>query len=214
MPLWGMTDNAANSDIAVLMQMGQHVDTANQSTLFENVTAGATGPHLNPDVIYGQFGVSTNEIQADPAGHGYHAGWVLRKEGTGLRAGRVTYETMVAARSLGGDGSDDTWFPDYTLVITTQPTSNNFATKKDLTFTVAGSSTPSGATLRYQWQRYITGNSAWVNVVDQAGYYSGNASATFTANNYNANGTSFRAVVSATGANSVTSVAAVISLHP
>ena len=59
-----------------------------------------------------------------------------------------------------------------------------------------------------------TGNSAWVNVVDQAGYYSGNASATFTANNYNANGTSFRAIVSTTGANSVSSGTAVISLHP
>jgi hypothetical protein len=217
MPLWGNKDNAANSDIAALMQVSAHVDTANQAVLFENVTAGAIGPHLNANLIIGQFAVDTNEIQAAQAAgtaHPSHSGWVLRKEGTGGRAGRVTYETLVATGSIATDNSDDTWFPDYALTISTQPTSNNATSMKDLTFTVAGASTPSGATLRYQWQRYITGNTTWVNVVDQAGYYSGNASATFTANNYNANGTSFRAVVSATGANSVTSTAAVISLHP
>jgi hypothetical protein len=51
-----------------------------------------------------------------------HAGWVLRKEGTGGRAGRVHYETLVAMGSLGaqtaaygtsalvGDGNDDIVF--------------------------------------------------------------------------------------------------------
>lgn len=53
-----------------------------------------------------------------------HAGWVLRTEGTGGRAGRVTYETLVAMGSLGAqtapygtpalvaDASDDTFLPD------------------------------------------------------------------------------------------------------
>lgn len=53
-----------------------------------------------------------------------HAGWVLRKEGTGGRAGRVEYETLVAMGSLGAqtapfgtpalvaDASDDTALPD------------------------------------------------------------------------------------------------------
>lgn len=206
MPLWGSKDNAANSDIAAVIQVRKGVTTSNQSSLYENTTADAffTGQ------IIGQFGVDTNEVVADTAGHGYHAGWVLRKEGTGLRAGRVTYETLVAMGSMTNDGSDDTWFPDYTLRITTQPTSNTTNVIGDLTFTVAGASTPAGATLRYQWQRYISGNTTWVNVVDQAGYYSGNAAATLTANNLNANATSFRAVVSATGANSVTSSSATI----
>lgn len=38
---------------------------------------------------------------------GAHAGWVLRTEGTGGRAGRVTYETIVAMGSMTGDGNDD-----------------------------------------------------------------------------------------------------------
>ena len=53
-----------------------------------------------------------------------HAGWVVRTEGTGGRAGRVQYETLVAMGSLGAqtaasgtpalvaDASDDTTLPD------------------------------------------------------------------------------------------------------
>jgi len=53
-----------------------------------------------------------------------HAGWVVRREGTGGRAGRVQYETLVAMGSLGAqtapygtpalvaDGSDDNVFQD------------------------------------------------------------------------------------------------------
>ena len=40
-------------------------------------------------------------------------GWVLRTEGTGGRAGRIQYETLVAGRSLiTGDAADDVEFPD------------------------------------------------------------------------------------------------------
>ena len=53
-----------------------------------------------------------------------HAGWVLRTEGQGGRAGRVQYETLVAMGSLGAqtaaygtaatvaDASDDTILPE------------------------------------------------------------------------------------------------------
>jgi len=41
-----------------------------------------------------------------------HAGWVRRTVGTGGRAGRVHYETLVAAGSVTGDQSDDIQFPD------------------------------------------------------------------------------------------------------
>ena len=41
-----------------------------------------------------------------------HAGWVVRKVGTGNRAGRVQYETLVAMGSMTSDASDDTRIPD------------------------------------------------------------------------------------------------------
>jgi len=41
-----------------------------------------------------------------------HAGWVKRTVGTGGRAGRVQYETLVAMGSITGDQSDDVQFRD------------------------------------------------------------------------------------------------------
>lgn len=41
-----------------------------------------------------------------------HAGWVVRKVGTGGRAGRVQYETLVAMGSIISDGNDDSVLPD------------------------------------------------------------------------------------------------------
>ena len=37
-----------------------------------------------------------------------HSGWVLRREGTGGRAGRVTYETLVASGSIGTNTTSST----------------------------------------------------------------------------------------------------------
>jgi hypothetical protein len=209
MPLWGTVDNAANSDFAAVIQMGMPVNAANAALVFENVTAGAVGPHLNPNVIYGQFGVDTNEMAANPAGHGFHAGWVLRKEGTGGRAGRVTYETLVATNSITSDGADNTWFPEYLLSVSTQPTSNTInGAPQNISFTVAASSTPSGAPLAYHWQ--VNTGSGWANVANTAGQYFNNTSPTFIANNKTANGNVFRALVTTANANSVTSGSATV----
>lgn len=40
-----------------------------------------------------------------------HTGWVVRREGTGGRAGRVQYEVLVAG-GISGDGSDDSILPE------------------------------------------------------------------------------------------------------
>jgi len=45
-------------------------------------------------------------------GGSQHAGWVRRTVGTGGRAGRVQYETLVAMGSMTGDQSDDVAFRD------------------------------------------------------------------------------------------------------
>ena len=72
----------------------------NQSTVGLTVGgAGGTGAIVSI-VLDGQ----------DATNKGAHAGWVLRKEGTGGRAGRVQVETLVAMGSMTGDGADDTNF--------------------------------------------------------------------------------------------------------
>ena len=76
------------------------------------VTYSMTGVNAN-----NVYGVSTAEIayantadtEADAIAH---AGWVLRTEGTGGRAGRVSYETLVASSSITGDAPDDTKLPE------------------------------------------------------------------------------------------------------
>jgi hypothetical protein len=93
-------------------------------------TAGnGTGLTLTPYTIVMLSGTGNNaqyfEIQAtaDQAtataalgdgavGGSQHAGWVRRTVGTGGRAGRVQYETLVAMGSMTGDQSDDIAFRD------------------------------------------------------------------------------------------------------
>ena len=196
MPLWGSVDNAANSSIAAVAQIYKSITTANQTALYDNVTVGA----FVTNVAIGQFGVDTTEIRAmQSMPHPQHAGWVLRKEGTGGRAGRVQFETLVAMGSMNGDGSDDTWIPDYYLSISSQPSNANGA--GNVTLTVAATSTPSGASLSYLWQR--NPGTGWVDVANTAGLYFNNTSPTLTVNAAIATGNVFRADVIATGANTI-----------
>jgi hypothetical protein len=69
----------------------------NQSTVSVTVGgAGGTGASVTA-TLTGQEGTN----------RGAHAGWNLRTEGSGGRAGRVHYETLVAMGSMTGDGADD-----------------------------------------------------------------------------------------------------------
>ena len=212
MPLWKGKDNAANSDIAALIQVGASAaNTTARDLLFENTTANVLGQVGRSNVVVGQFGVSSNEIQAlnqTGRGHAPHAGWVLRHEGRGLKAGRVWYETLVAMSSAKSDASDDVYFADYALVISTNPSSNSSATAGNLTFTVAAASVPTGATITYQWQKF---NNGWANLSYAAGQYFNPTTATLTANNITANGNVFRVMVMTTGANTVYSSNATIA---
>lgn len=208
MPLWKSQDTASNSDIAAVMQVNKSMTAANQSMLYGNTKPGT----FFSNMAIGQFGVDTKEITADPAGHGYHAGWVLRKEGTGLRAGRVTYETLVASGSIPtNDGADDTYFPDYTLRFTTQATSNSAQAGNVSIYSVA-TSRPTGATLSYKWQRY--NNGPWIDIPNTSGVWFNNTSPTLIANVQVANANTIRVLVSATGANTITSGNATVTLLP
>lgn len=202
MPLWGSVDNAANSDIAAVIQVQKSVTTANQTTLYQNVMPGA----FFTNVAVGQFGVDTNETSANKAIP--HAGWVLRTEGTGLRAGRVTYETLVAMGSMTGDG-EDTYTPDYRIVITTQPQS--ITGNGNLTMSVVASTLPTGGVLSYKWQRSYPGALSWADIPNTAGVWFNNTAITLTANATVANANTVRVVVSVVGGNTVFSTNAAVT---
>lgn len=109
-----------------------YVTLANTTAIKISATAGGTAVNLTD--TRNSASPETHTIQGDTA-TGYvvtggthkgvaHAGWVVRREGTGGRAGRVHYETLVAMGSLGAqtapygtaattaDASDDTFLPD------------------------------------------------------------------------------------------------------
>lgn len=113
---WGNTDDSANSVIWANTTLNV---TANQIALFGNTTVSA----IIANAQVGVFGVSTDEIANTASGaEGLkipHAGWVLRKEGRGGRAGRTHYEVLVAMSSITGDAgrvtgdpSDDDTLPE------------------------------------------------------------------------------------------------------
>lgn len=213
---WGNTDDAANSVFYAAAQVNRTSNTDNQTALFDNVTANTFQNNgVDMPVAVGQFGVSAGEAQAARAGANTkmaHAGWNLRVEGTGGRAGRVHYETLVAMSSIGTDASDDTTLPDYKIRITTQPanaTANG--TNNDIaTFTVAAATTPTGGTLGYFWQKY--NGSAFANL-SNAGAYSNTTTATLSVlANTASNGEIYRVGVTVTGGTTTYSSNAVITI--
>lgn len=214
MAQWGNTDDAANSVLWGTTYVKLPANTDNQANLYGNTTADAfiTGATI------GQFGVDQGETQALRAGANTkvtHAGWNLRKVGSGNRAGRVQNETLVAfgGNFAGSDGSDDAVIPDYKLTISTQPSSvtiNSSSTSNVATFTVAAVSAPTGATLTYQWQKW--GGSSFADL-SNAGAYSNVTTASLSVlSNTASNGEIYRVQVGATGAANVVSSNAVITI--
>jgi len=207
MAQWGNTDDAANSVIWAPAQYKTAANSTTRDALFGNTTADA----LISGITVGQYGEDTAEARAkrvSGAARAAHAGWVVKTTGSGGRSGRVSYETLIAMGSITGD-AEDTTFPDYTIFITTQPTGDtaNTSAGEDATFTVAAATTPSGGSLTYAWT-YANGVAiqAGANVGVTTGTTLTVNSAVETAN------VSFKVTVSATGATSVTSSNATLTI--
>ena len=66
---------------------------------------------LNATAVYGVSAAEMNYANNSESYAVSHAGWNLRTVGTGGRAGRVHYETLVAG-GIAGDADDDTILPE------------------------------------------------------------------------------------------------------
>lgn len=199
MSLWGNLDAANNAPTQSAMT-GYGGDkpqvTANAQVYYGNTTVS----QFMTGAAIGVFGVDAQE-QTATAAQGGHAGWVVRKVGSGGRAGRIQVETLVAMGSMTGDGSDDTFYPDTLITITTQPQSNAaFTADEDLVLTVAATSTNPSATLTYQWYDVANGT-----------LLAGNTATTLNVFGVSAN-SSYNVRVSSTGANTVGSDTATITV--
>jgi len=105
MAQWTLIDNAngAPSWSNTMLNLAK-----NRDELYANVTIGAA----RANIAYGTFGISTAEMAtSNTSSEAYggkiaHAGWTLRTQGEGGRAGRVHYEVLVAGSSIGADQAD------------------------------------------------------------------------------------------------------------
>ena len=64
---------------------------------------------------HGLQGATGSAVATRGSGSGnnvVHPGWIKRTVGTGGRAGRIHYETLVAMSSITGDTVDDVEFPE------------------------------------------------------------------------------------------------------
>ena len=98
MPLFSTTD--ANTGAPKWAVAGGLGVSANGYTLYANTTQSA----YVPGAAVGVFGVDATEIglDANKAQKPTHTGWVLVKQGSGSRSGRIQTEVLVA----GGMGAD------------------------------------------------------------------------------------------------------------
>lgn len=203
MSQWGKTDVASNSVIWAPTSVKAAPTRANANALFGNTTADAyiTG------VTVGMYGASADEVTANGGGI-THTGWVLRTAGSGGRAGRVSYEVLVAG-GIASDASDDAVLPDYTIIINTHPSNDtaNTSASEQAVFTVAAITRPVGGTLTFNW-RYANGDSI------QAGANVGNTTtATLTVNSaVQTTNAAFKVTVGVTGGANVVSSNATLTI--
>ncbi len=229
--LWKNSDTAANADIAIPAQFHLTPDYANTLLMFANSTPN----NVITGETVGIFGVDANKMtvaalqgatvtpaagQSANIGMPQHAGWVVRTLGSGGRAGRVMYETMVAMGSMTPtSNTDNTQLPEYFVSITSQPSSNTWNRGNVVNMIVVATAQPTGGgALTYYWQQ--DGGAAvvsWANVQNTGTFASanGNTSATLTiANNFIANSNTFRVIVGSAGANNKISANAFVIAVP
>lgn len=163
------------------------------------------------------FFVDSNEasVAANKAKGITGAGWWLyRTYSDAQEVTRHKAECLVAIASVAADAGDaeDTVTVDRAITIDTQPTDVTVdlsdSTTDTATFTVVASVTGDGA-LSYQWQKQESGAGAWANV-------SGATSASYTTGVLTVvadNTDKYRVVVSAAGAQNVTSDAATLTVQ-
>jgi hypothetical protein len=154
------------------------------------------------------FGVDENEMAANPDIGAGHAGWVhVRTNGS-----RKISETLVALSKNGITGdAEDTEFEDFLITITSQPANDTSATGEAVTFTVASTISGSGGTQTFQWQLQTGGTGSFGNI-SNGGVYSTATTATLNiSDNTSLSTNKYRCVISATGADDVTSTAATLT---
>lgn len=185
MALWGKTDNNASKPKYLSDTLRNDQSTSDlDSTVGIDVTEAKAATNIAK-------GLNT-------------PGWVQHHTYTDSQGNtRNKSEVLVALSSLTGD--NDTIAPEIT--IGTQPANASAVEGETESFSVSATRTGSGS-LTYQWQKSNDAGATWANIV-------GATSASYTTGALTVaddNGDKYRVIVSLTGAESVTSTAATLTV--
>ena len=153
------------------------------------------------------YGVDVNEATANNE----IPGWVYTNIYTDTHGNiRRKSEVLASFGSMSTTVDDeDVVYPDYRLVIGTQPTSKTVTAASANTFTIVATSVPTGATINYRWQRAANANASFVDLTNTGTWTNTTAATVNFANSTLAvSGSIYRvqmSVTNGTGANTVSS---------
>jgi hypothetical protein len=176
MAQWGtQANNAGNSAIWAVADVNLHVNTANQSRLFNNTTPDAwRNGNVAINEATGQFGISanllstTNKAVAGSEGKRVtHTGWNLRTQGTGP----VTTITITA----GGSGYSNT-----DKIIISPASANVAAVNATATLTTNATGGVTNVVLTFGGTGFVNNAIAQFKVANSTGGNSAGTAATFT----------------------------------
>ena len=92
MSSWTKASSAAGAPLWAATMLNVAPSASNRTSLYENSSAGT----FISGATHGLFNYSASETQS---GKVAHSGWVLKTTGSGGRAGRVSYQTLVCLTS-------------------------------------------------------------------------------------------------------------------
>ena len=109
----GTTYYAAPLD-ANRFQLSTTAANAANAVVINITSTGETGQYFTIVDATGATAIASRGLSQSQGGaeHATHTGWNIKTVGSGGRAGRVQYETLVAISEVKGDGSDDISLPD------------------------------------------------------------------------------------------------------
>ena len=92
MSSWTKADSAAGAPLWAATMLNVAPSSANRTSLYENASAGT----FISGATHGLFNYNASETQSVKVAH---SGWVLKTTGSGGRANRVQYTTLVCLTS-------------------------------------------------------------------------------------------------------------------
>ena len=230
------TVNGAGTAFTTELEVGQYITITGDSTgtehqiksitsdtvleLYANPTEAESGKAFQVTTKPAYDNTNVFGINAAEAPGGVTQGWVKVTNGTGGRAGRTQYETLVAfgdhTKPSEASDADAGQFGELAFATNVVNAARTGAGTVQFTVTMVQDNTLSPT---YQWQKSTDGGVTFANVTDGSAASSGtnNVTSTYTtasfANAGAAEDVAYRVVVSATGANSVTSASGTVTIN-